>query len=83
MERSAESLLVIVRGFVEREKGKLTTPINLDTPLLDGVVDSFGLIELAEEIGKAFALPALSEDLLPEDFESARKLWGRIQEVES
>ena len=83
MDRSPESVLVIIREFVVREKGELTEKIDLDTPLLDGVVDSFGLIDLAEEIGKAFELPLLSGNLLPEDFETARTLWNRIQDVQA
>lgn len=83
MERSPESVLLIIREFVARQKGATETPIELDTPLLDeGIVDSFGLMDLAEEFGNAFEIQLLGK-LLPEDFESPRTLWNRIQDVAS
>lgn len=82
MERSPEAVLKVIREFIIREKGSLNQAIELDTQLLDGgMIDSFGLIELGEEIGQAFELPLFSGNLLPEDFESPRTLWNRIQEV--
>lgn len=81
---SAESVLSVIRDFVLREKGEVAEPLDLDTPLLEsGLVDSFGLVDLGADISRELGIPILSGTLLPEDFETPRILWNRIQEVTS
>ena len=81
MERSADTVLRVISESIVRAKGDLSTPLTLDTPLLEGLVDSFGLIELSEDIARALDLPLLSGNFVPEDFETPRTVWNRIQEI--
>jgi len=83
-DHSPDSILEIIRAFVVRARGELPGPLDLDTALLDtGMVDSFDLIDLGTEISTELEIPMLMGNLLPEDFETPRVLWNRIQEISS
>lgn len=83
-ERSQEQVLELIKGFIIRQRGALPEAVELDTRLLDaGLIDSFGLVDLGEEISRALGIPLLTGNLLPEDFESPRTLWLRIEEISS
>mgnify|MGYP001367386587 CR=1 FL=1 len=82
MDRSAEAVLKILEEFIIREKGRLSEPLSLDTPLLQrGLIDSFAIVSLGEEFARAFGITVTSGTLIPEDFETPRQLWSRLQEL--
>jgi acyl carrier protein len=82
MNVSLESVVEVVSGFVGRTRGKLPRPINADTRLFqEGLIDSFGLVELILEIEKAAGGAIPEGALLPDDFESPRVLHSRLEEI--
>jgi acyl carrier protein len=82
MDVSLESVIQIVNGFVTRTRGKLTRPIVADTKLFqEGLLDSFGLVELVLDLEKVSGTTIPEGHLLPDDFETPRVLHGRLQEL--
>jgi acyl carrier protein len=81
MERTSESLILLLEEFIARERG---TPqkVTLDMRLLEsGIIDSFALVRLGEEVAVAFDLELTPGMLVPEDFETPGILWARLQEI--
>lgn len=53
--------------------------IPLDSSLIDeGIIDSFGLIELASFLEKAFLIPVKDDDLTRENFGSINKMIALV-----
>jgi acyl carrier protein len=77
-------MLVVLESFIQSQHGVLRAPLDLDTRLLDkGIIDSFALVSLSEELARAFALDLPPDALLPEDFETPRTLWTRLEQLMS
>jgi acyl carrier protein len=82
MDPSADAVLKIIEDFIIREKGRLSEPLSLDTPLLQrGLIDSFAVVSLGEEFSRAFGITVTSGTLIPEDFETPRALWSRLKDL--
>jgi acyl carrier protein len=82
MSLTLEAVIAAVADRVGRSRGKLKQPIGPDTKMFqDGLIDSFGLVELQADLEKLFG-KALSEgELMPDDFESPRVLHARLKEL--
>ena len=62
-------------GFVTRSFNVQEQDVNLDESLIDqGIVDSFGLVELTTFIEKEFGVPVRQEDMTREAFGSMNKM---------
>jgi acyl carrier protein len=82
MQPSPEAVLKIIEEFIIREKGRLSEPLSLDTPLLQrGLIDSFAVVSLGEEFGNAFGIALTSGSLIAEDFETPRLLYNRLKDL--
>jgi acyl carrier protein len=77
-----EAVVGAVIEQVARQRGKVKEPIGPDTKLFqDGLIDSFGLVELQTRL-ESLAGKALPEgELMPDDFESPRVLHARLKEL--
>lgn len=83
MNVGLDDVVRVVRGFVQQKKGTLAQSITADSALLrDGYTDSFGLIELIGRLEKELSITLPDGALIPEDFESPRVLWNRLQELD-
>jgi acyl carrier protein len=77
-----EPMLGVVRGFVEKKRGKSAQAIGPKTALLrDGYLDSFALVELIAELEKQLAISLPDGSLIPEDFETPQVLCDRLREL--
>jgi acyl carrier protein len=71
-----------VTQFVTRTRGQPKQPIGPDTKLFqEGYVDSFGLFELRADLEAAAGATIAEGDLMPDDFETPRVLFSRLQEI--
>ena len=79
---SLESVVAAVAARVGRSRGKLKQPIGPDTNMFrDGLVDSFGLVELQADLEKIAGKALPEGGLMPDDFESPRTLHARLKEL--
>jgi acyl carrier protein len=77
-----DSVVAAVAEQAQRLRGKLKDPIGPDTKLLqDGLIDSFGLVELQARLEKLAGKPIPEGELMPDDFESPRVLHARLKEL--
>jgi acyl carrier protein len=82
MSLTQETVIAVVSGFVSRTRGKQKQTISADTKLFqEGLIDSFGIVELIAELERAGGKPIPEGDLMPDDFESPRVLFNRLQEL--
>jgi acyl carrier protein len=73
---TADSIGSRIRDFlVERFPSARTRPIGDDDQLLaNGVLDSLGVLDVVAFLEKEFAITIADDDLLPENFETLRRL---------
>ena len=51
-----------------------------ETALIDeGLLDSFDMISLIAELEEAFAVEIPAEEILPENFNSAKEIWNLVE----
>lgn len=82
MDVPMESILGVVRNFVEHKRGKPAQAIGPKTALLqDGYLDSFALVELIAELEKQLSISLPDGSLIPEDFETPEVLSNRLKEL--
>jgi acyl carrier protein len=82
MDVKLDDILTVIRGFVERKRGKPAGAIQAGTALLrDGYLDSFALVELIAELEKDMSISLSDGSLIPEDFETPQVLYDRLQEL--
>jgi acyl carrier protein len=78
---SLESVIAAVAEHIERELGRPTIAIEADTKLLqNGLIDSFQIVQLAEDVSATFGVDPAYGDLVPDDFRTPRILWTRLKE---
>lgn len=83
MGHSLEDILPTIEGFLRRERSA-TVAIDADTPLIHtGLLDSFTMAQLAEEMSRVHGVDLKGGDLLPEDFESPRTLYLRLRHIQN
>lgn len=79
---SFEAVRSVISDFVARTRGTPETPIGGETRLLqEGLVDSFGLVELIVDLEGALGLDLPQGSLIPEDFETPMVLYARLTEL--
>ncbi len=77
-----DHVVATVDGFVTRTRGRQQSAIGPDTRLFqEGLLDSFGMAELAEDLSKVAGKPIPEGELLPDDFDSPRVLFARLSEL--
>jgi acyl carrier protein len=77
-----EGVVSAVAEHVGRAHGKLKVPVGPDSNLFqDGLIDSFGLVELQAQLEKLAGKPLPEGELTPDDFESPRVLYVRLKEL--
>ena len=82
MDVPIDSILDVIRNFVEKKRGKPAAAITASTPLLrDGYLDSFALVELIAELEKQLNLSLPDGSLIPEDFETPEVLHDRLRDI--
>ncbi len=82
MMLTLDSVVAAVAERVGRSRGKLKEPIGPDTKLFqDGLIDSFGLVELQADLEKKSGEAIPEGELTPDDFESPRVLFGRLKDI--
>jgi acyl carrier protein len=82
MDVPIDSILRVIRQFVEHKRGKAADAIGPSTALLrDGYLDSFALVELIAELEKQLAIELPDGSLIPEDFETPQVLHDRLGEL--
>jgi acyl carrier protein len=82
MDVPIDSILRVVRDFVQQRQGKPADKIVAQTALLrDGYLDSFALVELIAELEKQLAIELPDGSLIPEDFETPQVLHDRLQDL--
>ena len=75
-------VVAAVGSFVQRTRGLSAASVTAETPLFrEGLIDSFGLIELIAELEKALGATLPDGALIPEDFESPQVLFERLKQV--
>jgi acyl carrier protein len=56
------------------------TILSLDEPLLEkGIVDSWGIVELAEFLRKEFSIQVDDSDILPENFNDVKAIAALVR----
>ncbi len=77
-----EAVVGAVAEQVVRQRGKVKEPIGPDTKLFqDGLIDSFGLVELQTHLERLAGKALPEGELMPDDFESPRVLHARLKEL--
>jgi acyl carrier protein len=77
-----ELVVAAVSNQVRRSRGKLKEPVGPDTKLFqDGLIDSFGLVELQAQLEKLSGKAIPEGELMPDDFESPRTLFARLKDL--
>lgn len=78
---SMGDVLAIVSEFSRTSRGTDPSSISPDTRLLQqGYLDSFGLVELIGLLEGRLGVDLLGQ-LIPEDFETVRTLYARLEEI--
>lgn len=79
MNVTLEDVVSVVASHVAKSPG-LNAPIDADTSLYDnGLIDSFGVLEVIAAIETAAGVPIPDGALAPDDFESPRTLFLRLK----
>jgi|GEM_PF-2451288 len=82
MQPSEEALVAVIHRFVTQKKGPTKEPVTTSTALLQGgLLDSFNLVEMAQEIAREFEKPIPRGSLVLDDFETPGVLWTRLTEI--
>jgi acyl carrier protein len=82
MDVPLDSILGVIRNFVETKRGKPAAAIGAHTALLqDGYLDSFALVELIAELEQQLKIELPDGSLIPEDFETPQVLYNRLQDL--
>jgi hypothetical protein len=78
-----DRVLEVVREHVREESGNSRVDtIDAETKLLQaGLVDSFGIVVLAEKVSEVFKLDPDRGQLVPEDFQTPRALFERLKRM--
>lgn len=72
----------IVGAFVARTRGVAAGSVQPGTRLLEeGLIDSFGLVELMGDLEKAIGSAIPEGALIPQDFETPTALFQRLQRL--
>ncbi|MCG6927995.1 MAG: phosphopantetheine-binding protein [Acidobacteria bacterium] len=75
-------IVEVVARFVARTRGVDESTVEPTTQLLqEGLVDSFGLVELIVELESHLGTTLAEGTLLPEDFETPQVLFERLQQL--
>ncbi|MFO0680464.1 MAG: hypothetical protein U0234_00360 [Sandaracinus sp.] len=75
-----EDVVRIIDEHVVRTRGGVR--VTADTQLfLEGLVDSFAVAELVGELERARGAAFAEGSLVPDDFESPRTLFARLEEL--
>jgi acyl carrier protein len=83
MKVTPEQLASSLAEAIAEIRGAAGLRIEPDTELFKtGYVDSFALVELIAWISDRMGIPIGDGDLMPEDFETPRKLWERLAELQ-
>lgn len=53
-----------------------------ETLIDDGILDSFDIVSLIAEINEEFDVAIPADEIVPENFNSARALWELIQRLD-
>ena len=82
MKCEQAQVVKIVADFACRTRGADPKAVKADTPLFrEGLVDSFGLVELIAELETGLNVVLPEGSLIPEDFETPQVLWERLQQL--
>jgi acyl carrier protein len=77
-----ESVMDVVVKHVGRSHAKLDHDVGPDTKMFQqGLIDSFGLVELQAALEKMAGRAFPEGELAPDDFESPRVLFARLKEI--
>ena len=77
-----ETVVSAVATRVGRSHVKLKHEIGPDTRMFqEGLIDSFGLVELQSDLEKLAGKAIPEGELAPDDFESPRVLFARLKEI--
>jgi len=70
-----------VKAFLVRERlvGGQVDIGESDSLLDDGIIDSLGILELTAFIGKRYDIHVLTDELVPENFESLRAIKSYVE----
>ena len=83
MKASEQVVLSVISDFATNVRGMARPTLSMDTHLFqEGLVDSFGIVELTAELEKALGVTLPGGELLPEDFETPRALLERLNALE-
>lgn len=76
----ADSIASRIRDFlVEHFPSARNRPIDDDDQLLaNGILDSLGVLDVVAFLEQEFAITIADDDLLPENFETLRRLTGFV-----
>ncbi len=79
---TADSVASRIRTFlVERFPSARARPIGDDDQLLaNGILDSLGVLDVVAFLEQEFAITIVDDDLLPENFETLRRLTSFVAE---
>jgi acyl carrier protein len=82
MMMTLDAVIAVVAHFVTRTRGAQKRAMGADTKLFqEGLLDSFGVVELSAELERAAGAPIPEGELIPDDFESPRTLFERLQQL--
>jgi acyl carrier protein len=77
-----EAVVAAIVDQVGKSRGKSKQPIGPDTKMFqEGLIDSFGLVELQAHLEKISGKALPEGGLMPDDFESPRVLHARLKEL--
>ena len=77
-----EAVVAAIAEQVGRSRGKVKQPVGPDTKMFqEGLIDSFGLVELQVQLEKLSGKALPEGGLMPDDFESPRVLHARLREL--
>jgi acyl carrier protein len=82
MECELSQVVGVVARFVARTRGVAPESVLPTTRLLqEGLVDSFGLVELIADLQASLGGTLEDGALLPEDFDSPETLFARLRQL--
>ena len=82
MNLPLEDVVRVIDAFIRRTRGRVAGVTSADTKLFqEGLLDSFAVAELILELERASGAAIADGALIPDDFESPRILYQRLQEI--
>ena len=81
MKVEIEKVLAVVADFITESRGDCPSLERSTRLLQDGLVDSFGLVELTARLEQALGIAIPAGALIPEDFETPGSLVDRLNEA--